>query len=206
MKRRAFIAAATVAAALVLPLQASAHHKPGHTHGPPPWAGTPGGPHGVVTVDPPVEPAIEGSAGAGEAEALTPPAGSHADKPEKPAPPKRCAKSQKVGFAVVGTLNAYADPELTVDVIEANKHARGWIAEHGSAFDVTGAEATFEGIEDADANGAVGFEDALAGDSAELGGKLLRPKPRCDGETTLRLDRVAVTREAPVEPVDPLVP
>jgi hypothetical protein len=206
MKRRAFIAAATLTAALVLPLQASAHHKPGHTHGPPPWAGTPGGPNGVVTADPPADagivPPAGGTSTAGAEDGVAP----LADKPAKPANSKRCGKAQKVGFAVIGTFGSYAEPELAVDVTEANKHARGWIAENGSSFDVTGAGATFEGIEDADASRTVGFEDALAGDAVELGGKLLRPKRGCEGETTLRVDRVSVTRPAPEEPVDPLVP
>jgi hypothetical protein len=108
---------------------------------------------------------------------------------------KKCAKLQRVGFVVDGTFGSYADPDLTVDVVEANKHARGWVAANGSTFSTTGASVAFEGVTDGDADGLVSFADVTSTDQVIVVGKLSRPKKGCTGARSLVVRHVQITRQ-----------
>ena len=107
---------------------------------------------------------------------------------------KRCAKLQRVGFVVDGTFGGYVDPDLTVDVVEANRHARNWIAANGNAFSTAGASVAFEGVTDSDLDASVTFADVVGTDQVILVGKLSRPKRGCTGDQSVVVRHVQVTR------------
>jgi hypothetical protein len=107
---------------------------------------------------------------------------------------KKCAKLQRVGFVVDGTFGSYADPDLTVAVVEANRHARSWVAANGSTFSTAGARMAFEGVTDGDTDGFVTFADVLSTDQVILVGKLTRPKKGCTGDQSVVVRHVHVIR------------
>ncbi len=144
---------------------------------------------------------------AGRGEEAKPPAGKR-DEPKRAARKgtqrgpgvrshgrsKRCSKLQRVGFVVEGTFGGYADPDLTVDVVEANRHARGWMAAGGSTFSTAGARVLFDGVTDGDGDGSVTFADVESTDQAIVVGKLRRPKKRCAGDVALAVRRIEIVR------------
>lgn len=111
---------------------------------------------------------------------------------------KKCRKLHAVGFSVRGSLAGYDAASVTLEVGEANKHARVYLAANPPTFATAGASLRFEGVTDADGDG-VGLEDVVSTDRVEVVGKLVQPKKGCAGETSLSVRRVVVTREA-VEP------
>jgi hypothetical protein len=108
---------------------------------------------------------------------------------------RRCAKPQRVGFVVDGTFGSYTDPDLTVNVVEANKHAGGWVAANGSTFPMAGVAAAFEGVTDGNADGLVSFADLTSTDQVIIVGKLSRPKKGCTGSTSVVVRHVHVIRQ-----------
>ena len=122
------------------------------------------------------------------------PAGKHGAKS------KRCAKPKRVGFVAAGPLVAVDQSSLTVGVERGNRHARRWLEDNDAVFDVDGLTVGFAGVVDGDASGTVDLADVLAGDRVRVVGKLSLPKRGCDGEATLSLRKVKVSREAPVAP------
>ena len=107
---------------------------------------------------------------------------------------KRCGKLHSVGFKVKGTLAGYTADDVTLTVKRANKHARDYLGDGPATFTLAGAKVSFVGVTDANGDGKVGFEDVAEGDKVKVGGKLAKPKKRCEGESKLTVRRVKVVR------------
>ena len=117
----------------------------------------------------------------------------------KPGSSKRCAKSPAVGFVAAGSLAGYDETTVSLDVAQANRHARRWLAANDPVFSLIGVQPSFEGVTDANADGVVDLADVTAGDRVQVMGKLARPKRGCAGTSALRVRRVTVTRETAEE-------
>ena len=107
---------------------------------------------------------------------------------------KRCSKVHSVGFQVKGTLAGYTADDVTLTVKRGNKHARTYLGDGPATFTLAGAKVSFVGVTDANGDGKVGFEDVAEGDKVKVGGKLAKPKKRCEGESKLTVRRVKVVR------------
>jgi hypothetical protein len=152
--------------------------------------------------------AIVGVAAAGAT--ATPPEGAgppeSAGKPESPGSSAKCKKPHGVAFVVGGTLTGYSELDLTLEVSQANRHARRWLESNEPTFSTEGAVVSFVGVTDADASGAVGFEDVAATDRVRVIGKLVKPKPGCEDDEAVVPDqgvvprKIKVSREAPEAP------
>lgn len=113
---------------------------------------------------------------------------------------KRCKKARSVGFVVRGSLSAYDESSLTLAVTRSNRHAARWLEDNDPAvFDTTGLTVSFEGVADGDASGAVDLADVLPTDRVKVLGKLTLPKARCEGDVSLKLKKVKVSRESAEE-------
>ena len=113
----------------------------------------------------------------------------------KPGSSKRCAKSPAVGFVATGSLAGYDETSVSLGVARANKHARRWLVSNEPVFTLLGVQPSFEGVTDANADGAIDLADVVASDTVQVMGKLTRPKRGCEGASSLRIRRVTVTRE-----------
>ena len=117
---------------------------------------------------------------------------------------KRCAKTQKVGFSVSGTLvSVTADDPATTDknesavtltVTNANSHARksGEIADQDAArkgTQVAGATYTVAGPVKLD--GFEGTDTPSPGDAVKVNGKIALTKKKCAAAGTTEADRYA---------------
>ena len=121
-----------------------------------------------------------------------------------PTKSKKCEKPKRVGFKVNGTFVDYVAPDLTVDVIRANRHADDWLAEFfptsDPTFDTTGVDKIkFIGVTDDVAPVGVGFDDAEVGDRVKLKAKLVLPKHGCEGEVLVEVKKIKVKRPAATE-------
>jgi hypothetical protein len=89
---------------------------------------------------------------------------------------KKCEKPRSVGFKVNGTFGGFdgtgLSGDLTVNVVNANRHARDWLAVNPATFPL-------DGDENVKFIGLVGFEDAVATDVVKLKAKLELPKHGC---------------------------
>ena len=127
---------------------------------------------------------------------VAPVAGTDAkpDGDRGPTKSKKCEKPNRVGFKINGTFGGYLDPELTVAVEHANKHARRWLDLNSPSFDTSDApKIKFIGVTDT-GDGTVGFEDAVETDRVKLKAKLVRPKRGCEGDIELRVKKITVKR------------
>ena len=107
---------------------------------------------------------------------------------------KKCDKPKRVGFKVNGTFDSHVDPDLTVTVTRANKHARRWLEDNPPVFDVSSARMIkFIDVTDT-GDGTAGFEDALTTDRVKINAMLKKPKRSCDGDLELRVKKVKVKR------------
>jgi hypothetical protein len=120
---------------------------------------------------------------------------------------KRCAKTQKVGYSVSGTLlSATADnpatpandSSITIRVTGANSHARnsGEIADQDAntkGVQVAGATYTVSGSDPFTVN-LIGYEapdTPSVGDAVHVTGKIARTKSKCAPSGTSTADRYA---------------
>lgn len=119
---------------------------------------------------------------------------------------KRCAKTQKVGYVVSGTLVSYTadDPAtpanesvVTMKVTGANSHARnsGELADTNPTAEgtqVAGGDYTVTGATDAytvTLNGYEGTDTVSPGDEVHVVGKIARTKKKCAPAGTSQADR-----------------
>lgn len=115
---------------------------------------------------------------------------------------KRCAKAQKVGFSVGGTLVSFTadnpvtaanESSVTLKVTNANKAARlsGELADQDAAADgtqVKGATYTITG-EAVRLNGFEGVDTPSEGDKVKVNGKVALTKKKCAAAGTSTADR-----------------
>ncbi len=106
---------------------------------------------------------------------------------------KKCEKRIRVGFTINGTFASWDDPDVTVDVRRANRHARRWLNQpNDPVFSTTDARVKFVGV--TDNGGPVNFGDVVVTDRVKVRGKLSKPKKSCEGETTLKVKKIKVKR------------
>lgn len=122
-------------------------------------------------------------------------AGKRDAESKRNAKSKRCKKQSRRGFVVRGSLAGYDAESVTLDVERANKHARRWLRDNDPTFDTSAARFAFEGVDDASGDGHVDLDDAVATDRVRVLGKLSMPKRGCDGDGSLHVHKVVVTRE-----------
>jgi len=108
--------------------------------------------------------------------------------------PRRCKRTQSVGFVAKGTLASYTAETVTLDVKRANRHARSYINAAGSEFTLGSARVRFAGVTDGNGDSVVDFADVLPTDKVVATGKAVRPKRGCEGETVLKLRKLQVVR------------
>jgi hypothetical protein len=108
--------------------------------------------------------------------------------------PRRCKRTQSVGFVVKGALASYTADTVTLDVKRANRHARSYIESAGSEFALGTARLRFRGVTDGNGDGAVDLADVQPTDKVIAIGKAVRPKRGCEGQTVLKLRKLQVVR------------
>ena len=107
---------------------------------------------------------------------------------------RRCKRPQSVGFVAKGSLTAFTEDTVTLDVKRANRHARSYIKAAGATFALRAARVRFAGVTDADNSGTVDFTDVRPTDQVVAIGKAVRPKRGCEGVTDLKLRKLQVVR------------
>ena len=112
---------------------------------------------------------------------------------------RRCARQVRRGFVVRGSLTSFEADSVTLEVQRANRHARRWLRDNEPVFDTSDARVRFGGVTDGNGDGAVDFADVVATDRVRVIGKVSSPKRRCEGETTVSIRKVIVTRETEEE-------
>jgi hypothetical protein len=140
--------------------------------------------------------ATAAGATAGPPEGAGPPESPGAQKPDNPGSSAKCGKPHGVAFVVGGTFTSYADPDLTVEVSQTNRHARRWLESNEPTFSSESAVVSFLGVTDADGSGAVGFGDVVGTDRVRVIGKLVKPKRGCEGDEDIVARKIKVSREA----------
>jgi hypothetical protein len=109
---------------------------------------------------------------------------------------KRCKKPRRLGFVVRGSLASFDSTSVTLDVARANRHARRYLESNAATFATADARVRFVGVTDTGTDG-VGFEDVASSDRVRVLGKLLVPKRRCEGDTSLVVKKIKVVRPEP---------
>jgi hypothetical protein len=126
--------------------------------------------------------------------ALAVPAGALADH-GKPADPgsqsqghgqsHRCAKVHTVGFQVHGTFVSFDGTTLTLSNAKGNKHARSLITNGSIALALGSATVNFSGVQDANNDSSVGWDDVTTADNVVVHGRAVQTKHGCPaGDST----------------------
>jgi hypothetical protein len=101
---------------------------------------------------------------------------------------KKCEKQIRVAFTVNGTFASWDDPDVTVDVRRANRHARRWLTQpNDPVFSTTDARVKFVGLAD-------NWNAVVLTDRVKVRGKLAKQKKSCGGEMTLKIKKIKVKR------------